>query len=108
MRVALYTRVSTLRQAEHDLSIPDQLHQLREYCGQNGHEIVEQFREEGASATDDNRPVFREMMQFVLDRESGVEGILVLTTSRFFRDALGARIYKRRLKKEGIRVVSIT
>ncbi len=108
MRAVLYARVSTLRQAEHDLSIPDQLHQLREYCGQNGHEIVEQFREEGASATDDNRPVFREMMQFVLDRESGVEGILVLTTSRFFRDALGARIYKRRLKKEGIRVVSIT
>ena len=106
--MALYTRVSTLRQAEHDLSIPDQLHQLREYCRQNGHEIVEEFREEGASATDDNRPVFREMIQSVLDGKSGAEGILVLTTSRFFRDALGARIYKRRLKKEGIRVVSIT
>ena len=32
MAVALYARVSTPRQAEKDLSIPDQLRQLREYC----------------------------------------------------------------------------
>ena len=32
MAVALYARVSTTRQAENDLSIPDQLRQLREYC----------------------------------------------------------------------------
>jgi site-specific DNA recombinase len=32
MAVALYARVSTPRQAENDLSIPDQLRQLREYC----------------------------------------------------------------------------
>ncbi|MCA1481996.1 recombinase family protein, partial [Bradyrhizobium sp. NBAIM08] len=32
MAVALYARVSTTRQAENDLSIPDQLRQLKEYC----------------------------------------------------------------------------
>ena len=32
MAVALYARVSTPRQAEKDLSIPDQLRQMREYC----------------------------------------------------------------------------
>ena len=31
-RAALYLRVSTGRQAEHDLSIPDQRRQLRAYC----------------------------------------------------------------------------
>ncbi len=108
MRVVLYARVSTLRQAERDLSVPDQLRQLREYCRQHGHEIVREFREEGASATDDNRPAFRQMIRFVVDKDSRVEAILVLTTSRFFRDALGAKVYKRRLKREGIRVVSIT
>ena len=31
MAVALYARVSTTRQAEQDLSIPDQLQQMREW-----------------------------------------------------------------------------
>ena len=108
MKVVLYARVSTTRQAERDLSIPDQIRQLKQYCEQHGHEVVKEFREEGASATDDNRPRFQEMLGYVLDRGTEVEAILVLTTSRFFRDALGARIYKRKLKKAGVRVISIT
>ena len=31
-RVALYLRVSTPRQADHDLSLPDQRRQLEDYC----------------------------------------------------------------------------
>ncbi len=31
-RAALYLRVSTPRQAEHDLSIPDQRRQMENYC----------------------------------------------------------------------------
>ena len=31
-RVAVYARVSTTRQAENDISIPDQLAQARRYC----------------------------------------------------------------------------
>ena len=108
MKVVLYARVSTTRQAERDLSNPDQIRQLRQYCDQHSHKVVKEFREEGASATDDNRPRFQEMLGYVLDRGVGVEAILVLTTSRFFRDALGARVYKRKLKKAGVRVISIT
>jgi DNA invertase Pin-like site-specific DNA recombinase len=36
MRVALCARVSTKRQAENDLSIPDQLRQMRARCETNG------------------------------------------------------------------------
>ena len=81
---------------------------MQAWCGRYGHEIVEEFREQGASATDDNRPVFREMIQYALDRRNAVEAILVLTTSRFFRDALGARMYKKELAKAHIRVIAIT
>ena len=108
MKVVLYARVSTTRQAERDLSIPDQLKQLRAYCSQHGHEVVREYREEGASATDDHRPVFKDMMDFALDHGNRLDAVLVLTSSRFFRDALGARWYKHRLKKEGVRVISIT
>ena len=36
-RAALYMRVSTGRQAEHDLSIPDQTTQLKTWCRANGY-----------------------------------------------------------------------
>jgi len=108
MKVVLYARVSTSQQAERDLSIPDQIRQLRAYCKEHGYEVAKEFREEGASARDENRPRFQEMLALVTERKNGIEAILVLTTSRFFRDALGARMYKHQLKKAGVRVIAIT
>ena len=58
MRVAIYARVSTARQAETDLSIPDQINQVEAYCKRNGHLVVNTYVEPGASATDDKRPAF--------------------------------------------------
>ncbi len=37
LRAALYLRVSTARQAEHDVSIPDQKHQGEAYCAARGY-----------------------------------------------------------------------
>ena len=37
LQVALYARVSTVKQAEKDLSIPDQLRQMRDFCSQHKH-----------------------------------------------------------------------
>jgi len=62
MHVALYARVSTTRQADNDLSIPDQLRQLNEWCKANGHLVVHEYVEPGASATDDKRPVFQQLI----------------------------------------------
>jgi site-specific DNA recombinase len=106
MKVALYARVSTTKQAEKDLSIPDQLHQMRSYCKQHKHIVVKEYREEGASAIDDKRPVFQEMMGDIINGGVDVEIVLVLTTSRFFRDATAARIWKYNLRKKGIRVIA--
>ena len=44
-RAALYLRVSTARQAEHDVSIPDQRKQGEAYCQARGHQLVETFAE---------------------------------------------------------------
>ena len=56
MAVALYVRVSTPRQAEKDLSIPDQLRQMRAYCKALDLPVAYEYIEPGASATDDRRP----------------------------------------------------
>jgi site-specific DNA recombinase len=105
-KAALYARVSTGKQAERDLSIPDQIRQLREYCLSKGWDVVKVYEERGASARDDRRPVFQEMIAEALRAERPFDVILTLTTSRFFRDSTGAKIYKRRLSKKGVRVVA--
>ena len=49
-RVAVYARVSTTRQAENDISIPDQLAQAKRYCKAKGWHVIREFVGAGASA----------------------------------------------------------
>jgi site-specific DNA recombinase len=107
-RAALYARVSTGRQAEQDLSIPDQLAQLKTWCNGRGFSIAAQYIEPGASATDDKRPEFQRMIERACDGEHAFELIVVHSYSRFFRDAFGLEFYLRKLAKHGVKLVSIT
>src|SRR5262245_62729976 len=84
LRAALYMRVSTVRQAEHDLSIPDQRNQLKSWCRVNGHVVVAEFVEAGASAGDDRRPAFQQMIERAGDGERAFDLIVVHSYSRFF------------------------
>jgi DNA invertase Pin-like site-specific DNA recombinase len=108
MIVALYARVSTTRQAEKDLSIPDQLRQLRDWCKRNGHTIGAEYVEPGVSATDDRRPVFQKMIAEASVKPPPFEAIVVHSLSRLFRDFIEFALYERRLNKCGVKVVSIT
>ena len=87
LRAALYMRVSTGRQAEHDLSIPDQRQQLQSWCRSRGYAVTAEFVEAGASATDDRRAVFQQMIERACDGESAFDLIIVHSYSRFFREA---------------------
>jgi site-specific DNA recombinase len=107
-RAALYMRVSTGRQAEHDLSIPDQRRQLESWCRAQGCIVASEFIEGGASAGDDRRPVFQQMIERACDGEQAFDLILVHSYSRFFREAFEQEFYLRKLAKHGVRVVSIT
>jgi site-specific DNA recombinase len=63
LRAALYLRVSTPRQAEHAVSIPDQRRQGEAYCVSRSYQLVETFVEPGATATKDRRPEFQRMIE---------------------------------------------
>ncbi len=108
MAVALYARVSTVRQADKDLSIPDQLRQMHEWCERQGYVVSHEYIEAGASATDDRRPVFQQMMQEAMLSPAPFEAIVVHSLSRFFRDALSFGLYERQLNKHGVKIISIT
>ena len=107
-RAALYMRVSTGRQAEHDLSIPDQRAQLKAWCRAHGYAVADEFVEAGASAGDDRRPVFQQMIERACDGGQAFDTIIVHSYSRFFREAFEQEFYLRKLAKHGVRVVSIT
>ena len=107
-RAALYLRVSTTRQAEVDLSIPDQRSQTAAYCERHGWQVVADYVEPGASAMDDQRPEFQRMIERASDDDRPFDVIVVHSFSRFFRDAFGLEMYIRRLAKHGVRLVSIT
>jgi site-specific DNA recombinase len=108
MAVALYARVSTVRQADNELSIPDQLQQMRVWCLANGYVVAQEYVEAGASATDDRRAAFQQMMSDATLSPSPYEAIVVHSQSRFFRDSIDFGLYERKLNKSGVKLISIT
>jgi DNA invertase Pin-like site-specific DNA recombinase len=108
LRAALYLRVSTARQAEHDASIPDQKRQGEAYCASRGYELVETYVEPGASATNDRRREFQRMIEAGSSKPAPFDIVLVHSFSRFFRDHFELEFHVRKLAKNGIKLVSIT
>ena len=107
-RVAMYLRVSTSRQAENDLSIPDQRRQAEAYCAAKDWSVVEEYVEPGASATGDKRPSFQRLIDDACSKDRPFEIVVVHSFSRFFRDAFKLEFYVRKLAKHGVRLASIT
>ncbi len=106
-RAILYGRVSTKEQAEKDLSLPSQFDIMRRYCTEKEFEVVEEITEPGRSARDDNRKEFNRMMRLVLAPSADIQSVLVAYTSRFMRNTAKAKIWKERLRKQGIRVIAV-
>src|ERR1043166_9678018 len=107
-RAALYLRVSTGRQAESDLSIPDQRRQVEGYCLSRGWEVAAEFVEPGNTATDDRRPAFQAMIDAATEKPPTLTVIVVHSFSRFFHVQFQFDFYARKLAKNGVRLVSIT
>src|SRR5689334_21317768 len=107
-RVALYVRVSTTRQAEGELSIPEQINQGQAYCTAHGLRLVETFVKAGASATDDRRPEFLRMIDIATSAAHPFDLVLVHSMSRFFWEQFLNEMYIRKLRKAEINVVSMT
>src|SRR5262249_32315011 len=86
----------------------DQRRQAKGYCASRGWEIVADYVEPGASATDDRRPEFQRMIDAATAKPPAFDVILVHSFSRFFRDQFQLEFYVRRLARNGVRLASIT
>src|SRR5215469_13647999 len=107
MKVVLYARVSSDKQAEKDLSIPAQLKQMCAYCQSKGWLIMDQYIDEAESARTANRPKFQAMIAAAKSKTKDFDAILVWKLSRFARNREDSIVYKSLLRKQGIQVLSM-
>lgn len=69
IRVALYVRVSTDKQAEFGMSLEAQTAELQKYCADRNWEVAGTFVDAGFSGKDTDRPAFKQMIQRIKERD---------------------------------------
>ncbi len=106
VRALAWARVSTGKQEERGLSIPEQLREIRLYAEAHGMEIVGEYREAvSAFRRQERRHEFHRMLDRArADRHISI--ILVHDLSRFGRDG-SAKALKDDLRKHDVRLISL-
>ncbi len=98
----IYARYSSHNQR--DVSIEQQVNACRKYAEENDLEVIRVYDDHAMTGTNDNRPEFQHMIR---DSASGAFSyVIVYTLDRFSRDRYDSVIYKRKLKENGVKVLS--
>lgn len=102
-RVAIYARYSSDNQRDESLS--GQIRAIKSYCEQNDYSITKIYTDKAKSATSDKRPGFQSMIH-----DSALDAfdiVIVHKLDRFSRDRYDFAIYKQKLTKNGVRLLSV-
>ncbi|MBI2857644.1 MAG: recombinase family protein [Chloroflexi bacterium] len=83
-RAALYTRVSSQEQAQHGVSLPEQLERLNLWAKMEGWEVAGIYTDEGYTGGGDNRPDLQRLLHDA--KAGGFNLVLVTKIDRFFRN----------------------
>ncbi len=98
----IYARYSSSNQREE--SIDGQIRECRAFAETNGYAIVNIYIDRALSARTDNRPEFLRMVQD--SQQKSFEAVIVYQLDRFSRNRYDSAVYKARLKKHGVKVLS--
>ena len=102
MNAVIYARYSSHNQREE--SIEGQLKVCNEFAAKNGYNIVAEYIDRAISGTTDARPDFLRMIDD--SAKKTFQYVIVYQLDRFARNRYDSAIYKSRLKKNGVRVLS--
>ena len=102
MNVVIYARYSCSNQKEE--SIEGQLKICYDYAERNNFTIVGEYIDRAISGRTDKRPGFLKMIED--SNKKMFNGILVYQLDRFARNRYDSAIYKAKLKKNNVRVLS--
>lgn len=103
INAVIYARYSSHSQTEQ--SIDGQLHDAYEFAQREGYTIVGEYIDRAQSGTKDNRRDFQRMIADAPKKQ--FQAVIVWKLDRFARNRYDSAIYKAKLKKFGIRVVSV-
>lgn len=103
--VVIYARYSSAGQ--NDQSIDGQLAKCREYAQQRGYRVVGEYCDRALSGRyAETRPEFQRMISD--SAKHAFDFVLVWKLDRFSRDRYDSAIYKKKLRANGVRVLSVT
>lgn len=101
-RCVIYARYSCSNQTEQ--SIEGQMHDCEQFAARNNLQIVNSYIDRATTATTDKRPQFLKM---IADSKQCVfDVVLVWKLDRFSRNRYDSAMYKKKLKDNGVRVMS--
>lgn len=104
MKAVIYARYSSHAQREE--SIEGQLRVCYDYARREGIDVIKEYIDRAMTATNDQRPSFQQM---ILDSAGhDFDMVLVYTLDRFARDRYDAAVYRKKLKDNGVRILSVT
>lgn len=101
-RAVIYARFSNRKQREE--SIEGQIRICTEFANKNDYKIVGQYIDRALTGRRDTRAGFQRMIMESAKRK--FDYVLVYMFERFARNRYDSAIYKMRLKKNGVRVIS--
>ena len=98
----IYARVSTAKQAEKELPVQSQIDKCLAHAKSLGADVKKVFTDEGISGATDNRPAFQQAISYCENFD--VDYFICWSTSRFARNALEAKLNKRRLANSSTKI----
>lgn len=101
--VVIYARFSSHGQTEQ--SIEGQLKECYVYAKRNNYNVVSEYIDRALTGTNDKRPEFQRMIED--SKKRLFKYVLVYQLDRFARDRYDSATYKHKLKKNGVRVISV-
>ena len=99
----IYARYSSHSQTEQ--SIEGQLHDAYAYAEKCGYRVIGEYIDRALTGKTDDRPDFQRMIRDAEKRQFQI--VIVWKLDRFARNRYDSAMYKRILKKYGVRVVSV-
>lgn len=100
----IYARYSSDKQNEQ--SIEGQIRFCQQYAESNGYNIVGSYIDRAISGTTDERPEFQKMITESSSKQ--FKYVIVWKLDRFSRNRYDSAIYKNKLRKNGVKVLSAT
>lgn len=103
MNVVIYARYSSDKQTEQ--SIERQLQDCYAYAKRNDYNVIAEYIDRATTGTNDDREQFQKMIED--SNKKCFEFVLVWQLDRFARNRYDSATYKNKLKKNGVRVISV-